>query len=29
MECREKIFQLKTQELRTRAAFPSHRSESY
>lgn len=28
MECREKIFQLKTQELRTRVAFPSHRLES-
>jgi hypothetical protein len=28
MECREKIFQLKTQDLRSRAAFSSSRSES-
>jgi hypothetical protein len=29
MECREKIFQLKTQELRNRAAFSPPRSEPY
>ena len=28
MECREKVFQLKTQELRSRVAFPSLRSET-